>query len=209
MKTIKQTKPSVRLIDGHAATTSTAIAHFFGKRHDDVLKRIRETMADLPEDFRLRNFAESSYLNEQNKEQPMFTLTRDGFVLLAMGFTGKAALAWKIKYIEAFNKLEERIKRRAVTVATRKLKADQDAERRQLLAAAPDQALEELALARLRAGMFVMYFGEFGDICIFSRSRKCVIAEPEELAGIISDPKSKIGREFLPGIINAAAQRLA
>lgn len=215
MPNTKPTRPSVKLVDGHATTTSTAVAQFFGKRHDDVLKRIRQTIADCPPnkaDWCLRNFAEASREVEQpNGGKATYTeyqITRDGFTLLAMGFTGKEAFAWKIKYIEAFNKLEARATQRAVVVATRKIAADQAAERRKLLPA-PEQSLEALALSRLRAGMFVMYFGTDGFMVLHSVSRQCVIAEPGDLAGRIADPKGDIGREHLSGIIQAAAKRLA
>lgn len=55
-------------------------------------------------------FSESRYLNEQNKEQPMFLMNRDGFTLLAMGFTGKKAMQFKLEYIKAFNSMEAQIK---------------------------------------------------------------------------------------------------
>ncbi len=143
-------------------------------------------------------------IDGKGEKRPEYRITRDGFTLLAMGFTGKAALAWKIKYIEAFNQLEERATARAVKLAERRVLASS---RKSL--PPPEPALEAQALARLRAGMFVLYFGADGDMCLFSRSRKCVVAEPEELADMIADPKSKIGREVLPGIIKAAAQRLS
>lgn len=98
--------PTVTLVDGQPCVSSLDIAEKFGKRHDDLLRAIKRVLSDLFEDFRLRNFAESSYINEQGKEQPCYQLTRDGFSLLAMGFTGKKALAWKVKYIEAFNAME-------------------------------------------------------------------------------------------------------
>ena len=54
-------------------------------------------------------FSESTYLNEQNKEQPMFIMNQDGFTLLAMGFTGSKAMEFKLKYIAAFNKMKKEI----------------------------------------------------------------------------------------------------
>lgn len=137
MTTKKPIRPSVKLVAGHATTTSTAVAQFFGKRHDDVLKRIRQTIADCPPEYHHRNFAEVIREVDSGKGAKVsyaeYQLTRDGFTLLAMGFTGKAALAWKIKYIEAFNKLEARAAQRAVVVATRKNVAEQAAERRKAL----------------------------------------------------------------------------
>lgn len=82
-------------------TTSTVIAEKFCKRHGDVLRAIANL--ECSADFRQRNFASSSYLDEQGKEQPCYTITRDGFSFLAMGFTGKEAAAWKEKFIAAFN----------------------------------------------------------------------------------------------------------
>ena len=74
----------------------------FEKRN--VLRDIKEFIVD--ESFGLLNFEESSYINSQNKEQPEYLMTRDGFTLLAMGFTGAKAMQWKIKYAEAFNTME-------------------------------------------------------------------------------------------------------
>lgn len=139
MTTTKPTRPSVKLVDGHATTTSTAVAQFFGKRHADVMRAIENLKAECPAEYHERNFApmvvEVDIGSGATRKDPAYQLTRDGFVLLAMGFTGKAALAWKIKYIEAFNKLEERATQRAVVVATRKIAADQAAARRKALPA--------------------------------------------------------------------------
>jgi len=105
MSNIATRKPSVKLVGGHATTTSLKVAESFGKRHDLVLRTIRSL--ECSEEFRLRNFAESSYTSAQNKALPMYTITRDGFAFLASGFTGKEAAQWKERYIEAFNKLEQ------------------------------------------------------------------------------------------------------
>lgn len=96
--------PDLEIIEGHITTTSNQIAAHFNKRHDTVLRAIRKL--ECSAEYRLRNFAESSYRNEQGKEQPCYRLTRDGFVFLAMGFTGKDAAQWKEAYITAFNKME-------------------------------------------------------------------------------------------------------
>lgn len=206
MTTKKPARPAVKLVCGHAITTSTAIAKFFGRRHDDVLKRIRQTIADCPPEYHLRNFAEVIREVDSGKGAKVsyteYRLTRDGFTLLAMGFTGKAALEWKIKYIEAFNHLEARASAHAIKRAERRALAMQ-----QKALAAPPQ-LEEEALHRLRAGKFELYFGEDGFMMLHSISRKAIVVEPGELAGRIADPKGDIGREHLPGIIQAAAQRL-
>ncbi|EKO41229.1 MAG: phage regulatory protein, rha family [Solidesulfovibrio magneticus str. Maddingley MBC34] len=88
-------------------TTSLEVATKFGKRHDTVLRTIRNL--ECSDSFRLRNFAESSYRNEQGKEQPLFLLSRGGFSMVAMGFTGRDAVAWKEKFIAAFDAMESRI----------------------------------------------------------------------------------------------------
>ena len=84
--------------------SSRKVAEVFEKEHRRVLQDIRELSCG--DDFRLHNFVQSSYINSQDKEQPEYLMTRDGFTLLAMGFTGSKAMQWKIKYIEAFNKME-------------------------------------------------------------------------------------------------------
>lgn len=105
-KTVKK-KPSAIKINfvksrGRWCATSIQIAKHFGKRHDNVLRDIAEI--DCSEKFRLLNYEESSYLNEQNKNQPMFLITQDGFAFLAFGFKGKEAARVKEHYIEGYNK---------------------------------------------------------------------------------------------------------
>lgn len=92
--------------NGKATTTSMKVAEYFEKRHDNVMAAIGKLLEDKEIKGRL-NFKESSYTNEQNKQQPMYELDRDGFTLLAMGFNGKKALAFKLSYIDAFNKAEK------------------------------------------------------------------------------------------------------
>ena len=101
--------PTISLVNGIPTVTSLDVAEKFGKHHRSVLGAIRRILNDLPEEFGRHIFVQSSYTNEQGKEQPCYHLTRDGFSLLAMGFTGKKALAWKVKYIEAFNAMEREL----------------------------------------------------------------------------------------------------
>ena len=90
-------------------TTSLQVAEVFEKEHARVLRDIRELSCS--EDFRNGNFAESSYINSQNKKQPMYQITKDGFVLLVMGYTGEKAMKFKEDYIKAFNKMENELRR--------------------------------------------------------------------------------------------------
>ena len=103
--------PSVSLHSGRPATTSLEVAQFFGKRHTDVLRDIGNVAGNCPENFSQRNFASAEYSDEQGMPRPMFILYRDGFMLLVMGYTGKKALAMKLAYIEAFNRMEEELAR--------------------------------------------------------------------------------------------------
>ena len=95
----------------HAVTSSLLIAEKFGKEHKNVMQSIRNLIGGTAENSAIAEmFSESTYLNEQNKEQPMFLMNRDGFTLLAMGFTGKKAMQFKLEYIKAFNSMEAQIK---------------------------------------------------------------------------------------------------
>lgn len=104
---------SVSLIGGRPATTSLAIAEHFGKRHDHVIRNIKDLMSNLPESFSLPNFGEAEYTDEQGKPRPMFIVYFDGFILLVMGYTGKKALQMKLAYIEAFNAMRAELESQA------------------------------------------------------------------------------------------------
>ena len=95
---------------GQAITNSLLVAKKFGKDHKHVLESIRKLMT-AENSAVLQMFEESTYINEQNKTQPMYLMNRDGFTLLAMGFTGVKAMEFKIDYINAFNKMESKIKK--------------------------------------------------------------------------------------------------
>ena len=106
----------VTIIDGHAVTTSLHVARTFGQRHDNILRTIRNLLADCPREFSLLNFEERDYVDERGKSQPMYQITKDGFVLLVMGFTGRQATAFKIAYIAAFNRMEVAILQQSAAV---------------------------------------------------------------------------------------------
>ena len=92
-------------------TTSRTVAEKFGKNHRDVLKAIRELITQtegMRKNAHTPMFTETTWTNEQNGQTyPQYLMTRDGFSLLAMGFTGKKALEFKLKFIDAFNRMEE------------------------------------------------------------------------------------------------------
>ena len=84
--------PSVSLHDGRPATTSREVAHYFRKRHDNVVRDIRSIMDNCPEEFTALNFEVSNYLDQTGRSLPMYIIFRDGFTLLAMGYTGPEAM---------------------------------------------------------------------------------------------------------------------
>ena len=90
-------------------TTSLKIAEKFGKEHAHVLRDIRDM--ECSDTFRESNFGLSSYKSAQGKILPMYEVTKDGFTILAMGYTGKEAMKFKEDYINAFNAMENELKR--------------------------------------------------------------------------------------------------
>lgn len=101
----------ISLQQGKPVTTSLKVAELFGKRHDDVLKKIRNL--ECSAEFNLRNFAEVSYEvvqpNGGKANYKAYEMTKDGFIFVVMGFTGAKAAATKEAYINAFNWMAERL----------------------------------------------------------------------------------------------------
>lgn len=96
--------------NGQVVVSSRLIAKDFEKQHKHVLDSIEEIKKGLAEKS-ADLFIESQYQHPQNKQwYKEYLMTRDGFTLLAMGFNGTKALQWKLKYIEAFNKMEQALK---------------------------------------------------------------------------------------------------
>lgn len=106
-------------------TNSKLVAEVFGKEHRNVVRDIK----NLIEGGVLKNeqtpmFEETTYTNEQNKQSyPMFIMNQDGFTLLAMGFNGKKAMEFKLKYIEAFNAMKRQIEQSKPSVPQTYLEA--------------------------------------------------------------------------------------
>lgn len=94
--------------EGNLVVSSREVASNFEKEHNDTKKRIRELEKDMGE-ISHNYFIKEEYKDTMNRTQEEYLLTRDGFSLLVMGFTGQKALQWKLKYIEAFNKMEETV----------------------------------------------------------------------------------------------------
>lgn len=98
---------SILASEGKATVGSLQLAEHFGIRHHHVLRDIKAIIRKVPEIFAQTNFGFSEYTDETGRTLPAFNLTRDGFTLLAMGYNSARAIAWKIRYIEAFNALEK------------------------------------------------------------------------------------------------------
>ena len=108
-------KPVRESAQGKIVTSSQAVAYYFEKQHRNVLRAIRGM---LKNEHTKEMFYEYLYTDKQNDQTyPAFLMTRDGFTLLAMGFTGKKALEWKIRYIQAFNEMERKLKEQENLVA--------------------------------------------------------------------------------------------
>ena len=108
-------KPVGESAQGKIVTSSQAVAYYFEKQHRNVLRAIRGM---LKNEHTKEMFYEYLYTDKQNDQTyPAFLMTRDGFTLLAMGFTGKKALEWKIRYIQAFNEMERKLKEQENLVA--------------------------------------------------------------------------------------------
>lgn len=95
-------------------TDSLKVAEVFIKRHDHVLRKIENILSTKSTDpnfgvskFMKHNFILSSYFDKSGRALPMFEMTKDGFIFLAMGFTGEEAAITKIAYIHAFNQMAE------------------------------------------------------------------------------------------------------
>ena len=93
-------------------TTSLKVADTFDKEHKNVLADIRKLIDEIGDGLKNQPiFSEATYNDKYGREKPMYYINRDGFTLLAMGFNGKKALKFKLKYIAAFNKMEQTLKK--------------------------------------------------------------------------------------------------
>lgn len=116
------TRTLVQSFNEQAVTTSLKVAEVFQRPHKDVLSSIRGL--DCSSTLRERNFSLSCYVVKNgnvSKRNPMYYIGKDGFVFLAMGFTGKIAAKFKEEYINAFNEMEEMLRKSKETQYAEKL----------------------------------------------------------------------------------------
>jgi Rha family phage regulatory protein len=127
-ESLEVASPHVALYGGKPTTTSQDVATYFGKEHRNVIRSIRELIQQIaasgpqlnsepgyPQPERdpapaTLNFELVELPDEQGQMRTAYRMDRDAFTLLAMGFTGKVALKFKLAYIEAFNRMEERLR---------------------------------------------------------------------------------------------------
>lgn len=148
--------PELTVVDGHVTTTSLDVARHFGKRHDHVLRAIRDLLAQLPAE-RAPNFGETFVdvpgPNGATRSEPAYRITRDGFTLLAMGFTGARALEFKLAYLDAFNRMESELSRWQATLDPAAKSTRQALENAaQLAALVQAEAFEQFARSELFDG---------------------------------------------------------
>ncbi len=95
--------------NGQAVTDSLTVAEVFGKQHKDVMRDIRNL--ESSEEFNQRNFAPIDYIDDRNRTYKKYLIKRDGLAFLVFGYTGSKAAEYKEKYIQAFNSMEEELKK--------------------------------------------------------------------------------------------------
>ncbi|EKB0724499.1 Rha family transcriptional regulator [Campylobacter coli] len=104
---INNVEVNLNIKENKVFINSLDLAKVFNKNHKDVL----ETTKNQPQnDFTESNFILSTYKDKKGELRPCYNLTRDGFSLLVMGFTGEKAYKWKIEFIKAFNEMEKRLR---------------------------------------------------------------------------------------------------
>ncbi len=106
----QQTNELVNLEQGKPQTTSLKIAEVFEKEHRNITRDIENL--EIPEDKHRLNFEQIFYKDKYGREQKAYSISKDGFVLLAMGYTGAKAMQFKLNYIDAFNAMESELRKR-------------------------------------------------------------------------------------------------
>lgn len=154
-------QPQVTVINGVAKTTSLQVAEFFGKRHDNVIRAIENLKADMSVFEHALNFEEMHQSvathNGGSKMTRFFEMTKNGFTLLVMGFTGKQAMQFKIAYINRFDEMEAILKGEATPKLTR---ATITPEQQAILHSIVDRRVN--GFDSLRAGLWKRHNKHFG-----------------------------------------------
>lgn len=111
---MQRKKLKIKLVfqaDGKLKTDSLIVAKVFEKEHKNVMRDIRNL--ECSSEFRKLNFELTDYIDKNNDSQPKYEMSRDGFMFLAMGFTGARAAQWKESVINAFNVMEAELRKQS------------------------------------------------------------------------------------------------
>ncbi|EFG7411633.1 transcriptional regulator [Escherichia coli] len=114
--------PDVTIENGRAVTTSVTVAEFFRKLHKNVIQKIEAL--ECSSEFTELNFKPSEYTDSTGRKLPMYQITKNGFVFLVMGFTGKKAAAFKEAYIAEFDRMEAELRQNNTTPTNKIIPGD-------------------------------------------------------------------------------------
>ena len=211
--------PMITERDGIPVTTSRVVAEQFSKRHDNVLRDIEDLIGllknegatdedSLPRfgtataDFAEDNFILTQYTDAQGKTRPMYLLTRDGFTLLAMGFTGARAVQFKVAYINAFNRMERLIRGGGLSSGTLQRIEERLGCLEEMTAGGRSEAgnsVGDLFLQAIREAL------ASGDYCLREKFRKHTQPSTGTLIGIVDGSRTTLMRKAAYEIYAAAA----
>lgn len=99
-------QPLVKIENGKPVTTSVAVAEYFERQHNNVMRDIRSILVECSEAFSLLNFEQREYIDSRGHKRNCFYLTKSGFAMTALGFTGKKAIQFREAYINRFDEME-------------------------------------------------------------------------------------------------------
>jgi Rha family phage regulatory protein len=171
--------PEVTVANGRAVTTTIAVASFFRKEHKDVLRKI--SALDCSPAFTKRNFTLSEYTDTTGRTLPMYEMTKDGFVFLVIGFTGKRAAAFKEAYISEFNRLESELTRQLTAAAPAMPVFPVDSDFMYLTTVEHGHVVN---IQMARPGQMLLSYGDFVDI---AQRTGCVVIGEAELRSLSSE----------------------
>lgn len=120
---VKQELVELQKFDGHdqPMTTSLKVAEYFERGHRHVLRDIKAVIAKCPKSFTEPNFGLSEYVDPTGRKLPMYLMTKDGFTLVAMGYTGEKAMKFKVDYITQFNDMTKALRSSRVAALSQAL----------------------------------------------------------------------------------------
>lgn len=182
-------KPVVFVKDGGIFASSRDVAEFFEKEHKNVLRDIDTLISNAPE-CQL-NFEPVKYVDAKGESRRCFSMTRDGFTLLAMGFTGTKAIQWKLRYMEAFNAMEAQLTESAFKIPKTFLEALElaVAQEQKLVAvrAENEAAREEIECMRPAVAALDRLAGIDGSFCVRDASHQLQVEERKFINWLIQN----------------------